>query len=729
MTSRHLRKRFVAAWAACVLAGAGAVQVLHHGAEAAGAASRDAADGQSRQAPPPEERPSAGQTEQPPAPSAPAEAEQESSEGGEQEQSGAPQPTFRTGINFVRVDAIVTDGKGNPITDLTARDFELTEDGEPQRIEAFRLIRVTGEPDPGDASPRAITSDYVEESEAQRDDVRLMVIFLDDYHVRRGADLFVRKVLADWVETHLGPMDMVAVMTPLTSLSEVKFTRNRRLVASAMRSFLGRKGDYFPRNQFEERYANYPVEVVERIRNQVSLSALEGLAVKLGGMREGRKTVVLVSEGYSNYVPPQMNDPVASMPGFGNPNRRDPTLGGGLNEDRARFFANSDLHIYVREAFASANRNNTSIYALDPRGLAAFEYDLGQAAVPLTTDASSLRETIDTLRVLADETDGRAIVNQNDLMSGLNQMLRDSSAYYLLGYTTTKATDGKFHEIKVRVKRDDVEVRARRGYWAYNEADVKRVTEVAKPKAPRDVTDALAAVERPRRAQVIRTWVGSSPGENGESQVMFVWESAAGGSDRQGGDRVARVHVTAASNGGKPYFRGVVPENGSANAPVTFTAPPGPMQVRLAAEGEGGGVVDSDSLDVRVPDYTTPEIHVATPAVYRMRTAVEFREASKNPNAAPTAAREFSRTERLLIRFAGAGPGGNAGLQPSSRLLNRQGQAMSDLPVGEAPQGGVYTWQVDLPLAGLPPGDFLVELKAAAGEKSARQLVGFRVGS
>ncbi|MPZ16534.1 MAG: VWA domain-containing protein [Luteitalea sp.] len=703
--------------------------MVHHGAEAAAAASRDAA-GQSPQAPPPE-RPPAEQAEKPPA--APTEQEQEQKQepgqAGNQEQAEAPeQPTFRTGINFVRVDAIVTDRKGNPITDLTARDFELREDGEPQRIEAFRLIRVTGEPDPGEASPRAITSDYVEESEAAREDVRLMVIFLDDYHVRRGADLFVRQVLADWVDNHLGTTDMVAVMTPLTSLSEVKFTRNRRLVASAMRSFLGRKGDYFPRNEFEERYANYPVEVVERIRNQVSLSALEGLMVKLGGMREGRKTVVLVSEGYSNYVPPQMNDPVASMPGFGNTNRRNPTLGGDMNEDRARFFANSDLHVYVREAFASANRNNTSIYALDPRGLAAFEYDVSQPSVPLTTDAGSLRETMDTLRVLADETDGRAIVNQNDLMSGLNQMLRDSSAYYLLGYTTTKATDGKFHEIKVRVKRDDVDVRARRGYWAYNEADVKRMTEATKPGPPRDVTDALAAVERPGRAEVIRTWVGSSPGENGQSQVMFVWEPASGAvTGRE--DRVARVRVTAAGSGGTPYFRGVVPENGSANAPVTFTAPPGPMQVRLAAEGKDGGVVDSDLLDISVPDFTTPEVHVATPAVYRMRTAVEFREASKSPNAVPTPSRQFSRTERLLIRFAGAGPGGNRGLQPSARLLNRQGQPMSDLQVGEAPQGGLYTWQVDLPLAGLPPGDFLVELKAAAGEKSARQLVGFRVGS
>ena len=75
---------------------------------------------------------------------------------------------------------------------------------------------------------------------------------------------------------------------------------------------------------------------------------------------------------------------------------------------------------------------------------------------------------MDTLRVLAEETDGRAIVNKNDLESGMKQIVRDSSAYYLLGYNSTQSpTDGRFHEIKVKLKRPGVQVRARKGYWAY----------------------------------------------------------------------------------------------------------------------------------------------------------------------------------------------------------------------------------------------------------------------
>src|SRR5204863_8528922 len=99
------------------------------------------------------------------------------------------------------------------------------------------------------------------------------------------------------------------------------------------------------------------------------------------------------------------------------------------------------------------NRNNTSIYAVDPRGLAVFEYDVS-TGVSLQTDRKDLTQSIDSLRVLADNTDGRAIVNRNDLAAGMKQIMRDASGHYLLGYTSTAApTDGKLHGIDVKGKR------------------------------------------------------------------------------------------------------------------------------------------------------------------------------------------------------------------------------------------------------------------------------------
>ena len=97
-----------------------------------------------------------------------------------------------------------------------------------------------------------------------------------------------------------------------------------------------------------------------------------------------------------------------------------------------------------------------------------------------------MRASLDTLHELAENTDGRAIVDRNDLDVGMKQIMRDSSGYYLLGYNSTQApTDGKFHSIKVNVKKKGLDVRARKGYWAYTPEDVKTASkETSKPEAP-----------------------------------------------------------------------------------------------------------------------------------------------------------------------------------------------------------------------------------------------------
>ena len=209
----------------------------------------------------------------------------------------------------------------------------------------------------------------------------------------------------------------------------------------------------------------YPASVVERVRNQVAMDALKGAAVKMGGLREGRKSIIYVSEGLTTMLPAQLNDPNASQPGVNNPyrgrtNAPQPT-------DMQTLTATADLNSDMSRVFAEANRNNTSIYAVDPRGLAVFEYGINEA-IGLQQDATGLRMSLDTLHALANNTDGRAIVNRNDLAAGMKQIIRDSSGYYLLGYNSTQApTDGKFHGIKVNVKRRGLDVRARKGYWAY----------------------------------------------------------------------------------------------------------------------------------------------------------------------------------------------------------------------------------------------------------------------
>ena len=109
----------------------------------------------------------------------------------------AAQPTFRANINLVRVDVIVTDKKGVPVDNLKQADFQVFEDGKPQDIETFKLYKIDAITSTTPARP--IRTSFDEESEAQRDDVRLFAFFLDDYHVRRGNAMFARGKMADFV--------------------------------------------------------------------------------------------------------------------------------------------------------------------------------------------------------------------------------------------------------------------------------------------------------------------------------------------------------------------------------------------------------------------------------------------------------------------------------------------------------------------------------------------------
>jgi VWFA-related protein len=670
------------------------------------------------------------------------------SQPGQPDQQAAPEPsqtpTFRAGINFVRVDVIVSDRSGNAVADLKQSDFEVVEDGKPQSIETFKLINLEGGSAPTpEGPPRQIRNDADEESEAARDDVRLFGIFLDDYHVRVGASVTVRDPLTRFIETQLGPSDMVGVMHPLTPLDSIRMTRNRSSITGAIQQFRGRKGNYTPENEFEQRYMYYPAETVERIRNEVSLSALKALIVHMGGLKEGRKALILVSEGYSNVLPPQLRDQVAGVPGSGNPNQGNPTAGlNDPNEQRYAFFASQDLEFYMQGVWEAASQNNVAIYTVDPRGLAAFEFDVDQG-VGIETDRQFLAATTNTLRDMAVQTDGRAILNRNDLDIGMKQILHDSSAYYLLGYNSNLTkSDGKFHAITVRVKRPGVQVRYRKGYWALTAENVAAVTAAKKPGAPPDVAAALATVNQPARARLVRTWIGTSRGENGKTKVTFVWEPAPklpGERQPANSEQPSRVSLMALGADGSAYFRGRVPDvavaslspasgtaaNGSATARgpsrVTFEARPGKMQLRVSVEGAASQVLDSEIREIAVPDLTSAGVVLGTPEVFRARTIRDYQQLKADPDAVPAATREFSRTERLFIRISAYGPAGSTP-PVKARLLNRDGAAMTDLSV-PALTAGADTAQIDVPVSGLAPGEYLVEITAG----DARELVAFRL--
>jgi VWFA-related protein len=666
------------------------------------------------------------------------------------QQTPAPQPqrppVIRSGINFVSVDVIITDKKsGEVVLDMKQDEFEVREDKKPQRVDTFDIVKIDPEAAQG-ITPKPIRSTYDEESEARQPNVRLFVLLLDDYHVRRGNDLAVKRPLIEFVQNQLAAQDMVAIMYPLTPVSALTFTRSHESLMQAINRFEGRKGVYDPRNEFEERYAYYPAQTVENIRNDVTMGALKGAAVRLGGMRDGRKSIIFVSEGFTSTLPAQLNDPVAALPRIGNRSQPGVDVTNSRLESQ-KFFDSTDLISRLREAFDTVNRNNCSIYAVDPRGLAAFEYDINQG-VSLTTDRTNLGQSIDTLRVLADNTDGRAIVNRNDLAAGMKQIMRDASGYYLLGYTSSSApTDGRFHTIDVRVKRPGVEVRARKGYWAYTTEDVARATAPPKPGPPPEISHALNAIAEPANSgHAARFWTGTDQAAGGQARVMFVWEPLAAGEGVRASEVPARVMLTATASDGRPLFRGPVPDKSAsdgaapATAPtgtstalpaapgagVAFTAAPGPVEMRIVVENARGQVIDSTTQAFTVPDYARAQVSLGTPRIYRVRTAREMLLVRNNPDATPTVTREFSRGERLLIRVDAYAGGGAARPEVTAKLLNRTGASMADVPV-QAADGKPF--QIDFPLASLAAGEYLIQIDGKTASGTAQQMIAFKVGS
>jgi VWFA-related protein len=593
-------------------------------------------------------------------------------------QGEAAQPTFRAGVNVVRVDVIVTDRSGKPVTNLTRDDFEILEDGKPQAIEQFRLIdTVAGGGDPLPAQELRTRDDEL--VDAGREDVRVFAFFLDEYHVPKLRSAAVRDMAVDFIRTHVRPNDLLALVYPLTSVRTLTFTRDHDAVILALRQFEGRRGEYFPRNPIEEQhYRNLPA--IGRIRAEVVLNALSALSVRLGSLREGRKSLVFVSEGFG---------------------------AGGAGE------------LQMRDAVRDANRHNVSIYPVDPCGLSA-PGGFSSSGLP---DCRASRARRDLLLYLAEETDGRAVVNRNTLAEGLAQVARDSASHYLLGYTSTQqASDGRFHPIRVRVKARDLDVRARKGYWALTAADLTRLTDPT-PAEVTPVQRALAAIDLAEGARrYVRTWIGSERGSDGRARVTVSWELQPA-RDRQRWEEPGQLLVTVGGDG-QPVS---VSERGPVAATpnrVVFDSPPGTLDVRLAVESvENGETIDRQIIAVDVPDFSTNAVALSTPRVYAPRTAAALRATVADGAAVPIARREFARSERLLIRFDAYGGGDAVG----AALLNSNGDRMTELPLSPAQAGGTH--QISFALGSLAPGSYVIEVSAKGPAGVARELVPLRVGS
>ena len=571
------------------------------------------------------------------------------------------QPTFRTGTNLVRVDVNVMDRDGRPVRSLSADDFELRENGELQAITSFKLVDANGEPTDDLSLP--IRSLEHAAAEAARDDVRVFLIFWDEYHIEQfGSAVRAREQLTKFVLDSFGPTDLVGLMDQLTPVDAIKFSRDRRTLADQVHLLRGRRGVYVPaRSAIEEAHLRNAQDV-ERIRSQVTSSALKSAIMHLGTIRQGRKAIVFVSEGL-----------------------------GRLGQDAVRVL--SDL-------IRTANDNNTAVYTVDPRGLQAGPAGMGSGM-------SSL------LAALADSTGGDSIVS-NDMGTALRRVVQTASAFYLIGYSPKdNQLDGKFREIKVRVKQSGVQVRARNGYWAPRGADVERARAIAAAAAlPSAVSQALKQLVPDNSRRAADLWIGVAPGGEGACQVNLAWTARQ---ELNGRSAAASVLVTATSKGQK-IFEGTMQEAGA-----TFEATPGTIQFDFSIRDSGGEVIDREQRSLTVPNPAGTTLALSTPVLSRARNTSEFRSLSTAP--IPHASRDFTRADRLLLRVS---PYGSAAADASvtAELLGPRGNTLVQLPIHSNATG---KYEVDLPLRTLAAGEFLIAVIARTATERVETLVPLRL--
>jgi len=579
------------------------------------------------------------------------------------------------------LDVVVTDARGRAVEDLKPSDFELREDTTVLPLESVRLVR-TAPADPvtataaADRAPTPILTAADERLAASRDETRLFAIFLDDYHVESGANADrVRDAILDLVDHEIAPRDLLVVLRPLDSLLTIRLTRDRAAARAAIESFAGRKGDYEARNAYERDFVAGTPARIDMMRNQVALSAINALAVHLGSLSDRRKTLIVASESI------------------------------GRTERRRGQEYLPTLETILR----SANRANVAVYAFDPRPPAG---DTGPDEV---------------LRRLADDTDGQLILGDAAAL----RRAADPSPYYLVSFRPPHGDDGQFRQVTTRVlKKPGVRVHARKGYWTASPDEVLRAAILARLDEPKK---AVPLEPAPHVSPLIRPWVGMSRGDDGKTRVTIVWEPAG----RVPGDRSrqlppSRILLTAKAGDGTMLFDGPLRPTGPAamDDPATtpsrasFEVKPGRLRLRMDIEDAAAQVLDRDVRDISIRDLRG-EVAVGTPEVLRARNAREFRTLDVDA-AVPVASREFSRTERLLIRFRAYGSGGVAPAV-SAKLLGRTGQLIRALDVISSSTEGDLS--IDLPLASFATGEYSVEVTAHNGARNATDRMTFRVTS
>lgn len=554
------------------------------------------------------------------------------------EPQGPPAITFRAEANYVEVDARVVDANGAFVPGLTAADFQVLEDGKPQKVDAFTFVNM-----PVERQPRPLFAKAPIEPDVANNitgyDGRVYVLVLDDQHTHPLRSVRTKAAARRFIERYIGANDVAAVVyTSGRSDAAQEFTNSQRRLLASVDKFMGRKLRSSTLERFEEEQRTRgmrqpgdriddPFDQERGFTARTALDSIRNLSNFLGGISGRRKAIIYFSEG----IDVDIFDVFSTTNG-----------------------ASSVLQA-SRDLVAAATRANVAIYGVDPRGLGGLGDEMIEVQdVPqdtslglgMSTFNNELQRSQDSLRVLSTETGGFAVVNQNDLNAAFERVVADNSTYYLLGYySSNEKRDGRFRKIEVKVSRPGVTVRSRKGYVA------ARGRSDDKPD-PRTAPELRAALMSPLPASALPMALGAAvfKGPEGKGAVVLSTLIAARDlalTEANGTfNNNLEIVVTAADYGGKQFpgdratlSLALKPDSvprlraGGFRILNAIDLPFGRYQLRVAAREGNTRRAGSVVYDLDVPDFSKEKLAVSGIALTSASSSLTPTARPKDPLA------------------------------------------------------------------------------------------------
>jgi len=314
---------------------------------------------------------------------------------------------------------------------------------------------------------------------------RIFLFFVDDLHLQFQNTGRVRELFKKIGKNLIHEGDLFGIVSSGPSSISIDMTYDRRRLDEAINKMTG--GGLKPSEIINTGTGSEgPTEL--RYQAHVAFSTMQEALENLEKVHNRRKALVWVSEGY-DFNPFQdsrlgLRDPSSpflqnqSNVMANNPDNGDGSTSGQPDsmvrqQQQSETFSDAELAFELGEITRSANRANTTIYTIDPRGLVAGA-DIDEQVDPMEW-GNYVRKSQDSLRVLAEETGGVAVVNMNDFDKALKNIDAASSDYYVLGYYSSNPDVNKRRrQLEVKVTRKDLNVFSRKEY----------VLRAPKPPAP-----------------------------------------------------------------------------------------------------------------------------------------------------------------------------------------------------------------------------------------------------